>query len=474
MSNRVKFGLAKFVGKLGISLAKFSPGDGNSFPGLLFLRFGGMDSLKILSKELDMGSILITGTNGKTTTTTLLIRLFSSDIDIKQSYESNTVNAITTSMLRDSGDLGVFEYGIRDIAHGIPSQVQEAVNPIGVVYTTISREHTQVLGVKNSFKDYMKAKALLSDKMKEGIIVVNTDDPRTAAIGLDKEKDVHINYYGIENNLLTDKFGQTTVKCPICDEKLEYEHVYMNHRGIYHCSNCGFKRPSPNVALTNLDLNKDYWILEIKGDLYNYTVSKNISFKLNLKVPPFGYHNIYNTLCSITAYASFTPTPEKIESTSNKVFNNLEMSFIPPGRFEVIEIDDKIIGIGQGDNGDALKINISYMDQYIDSDLEFIYTAPDENEEEIFHDHLESIRAINPEHLIVVPGRKSVEIAEKYYNEIKDEFNSDFIPINTDLDKKISQLEELIRNSKYNNIIISGCGEEQLMWEPIKKKLAKK
>ena len=42
---------------------------------------------------------------------------------------------------------------------------------------------------------------------------------------------------------------------------------------------------------------------------------------------------------------------------------------------------------------------------------------PDVGEEEIFQDHLKVIRALKPDHLIVVPGRNSVEIAEKYYNQ---------------------------------------------------------
>lgn len=468
----LKYNLAKIAGKAGIHLAKLGSGQGNSFPGSVFLRVGGFESLKILSDKLDIGSILITGTNGKTTTTTLLIRLLSNDIDIRRSFESNTVNAIATALLKGSGDLGVFEYGIRDIKHGIPEQIQKYVNPIGIVYTTISREHTQVLGVKNSFDDYIKAKTLLSEGMKEGVVIANADDPITASIGLNKQKDVHINYYGIDEDMLNDKIAPSNSDCPLCGEKLEYEQFFMNHRGIYQCPNCNFKRPSLNVALTDITFNKNNWILEIRGNLFNYTISKDISFKLTLTVPPFGYHNIYNTLCSITAYATFTPKPENIESTCKKVFNNLDMSFIPPGRFEVVEVDNKIVGLGQGDNGDALKINVSYMNQYIDDSVEFIYTTPDVNEEEIFHDHLEAIRSLNPDHLIVVPGRESIEIAEKYYNEIKDEFNSDFVPTDLEMDKRTSQLEELVRNSDYTNIIMSGCGEEQLMWETVKKKLA--
>ena len=42
-----------------------------------------------IAKDLKLGSVLVTGTNGKTTTTTLLIKLMSKDIQIRKSFENN-------------------------------------------------------------------------------------------------------------------------------------------------------------------------------------------------------------------------------------------------------------------------------------------------------------------------------------------------------------------------------------------------
>lgn len=150
------------------------------------------------------------------------------------------------------------------------------------------------------------------------------------------------------------------------------------------------------------------------------------------------------------------------------------MSFIPPGRFEVVSVKGKKVGLGQGDNGDALKTNGLFMKQYIKGPLEFIYTTPDVAEEEIFEDHKKVIKALQPEHLIVIPGRKSVEMAKTYYNQLKDEFDSEFYPLSYDeMDLRINKLCELALNSKYDYVIMSGCGEEQAMWEEIKQKLIK-
>ena len=177
-----KFNMAKISGKVACQLAKYGPGSGGTYPGHIFTKIGGQESIPKLASGLKLGSVLITGTNGKTTTTTLLIKLMSNDIQIRRSYENNILNSIVTALLNQKGDLGIFEYGIRDLAHGIPDTVQRLINPVGVVYTTISQEHTQVAGVKNPFESYYEAKRLLSKGMTRGAIVTNCDDPRTATV----------------------------------------------------------------------------------------------------------------------------------------------------------------------------------------------------------------------------------------------------------------------------------------------------
>ena len=59
----------------------------------------------------------------------------------------------------------------------------------------------------------------------------------------------------------------------------------------------------------------------------------------------------------------------------------------------IVKLKDKYVGLGQGDNGDAAKINALFMNQYIDGPLEFIYTTPDENEEEKLNELLHFLSA---------------------------------------------------------------------------------
>ena len=461
--------MALCSGKLTYYLLRIMPTGGKSFPGLVFIKIAGKDALnKLAKRQLDMGSVLITGTNGKTTTTTMIINLLSKDWKLSTSVGNNTLFSLTTDLLINKAQLGVYEYGIRDVKHGTPDLVSDYMQPVGVVYTNISREHTQVAGVKNPFEDYLYAKTLLSRSLKKGILITNADDPNVTWIGQNKEKDNTIVYYGFSLENINDLFEINPVKCPYCHEELNYTKHYMGQRGIYDCD-CGFRRPEPNVKLTEFIVQDDSWKVTFNLDVYNYNIKSNILEDITLNLPVVGIHNLYNILCAITTYAAFS-TGENIKENIIEYYSNYDFE-VPPGRFEILDVDNKIVGVGQGDNGDALKVNSLLMTNYVDEELEFIYCTPDANEEEIFEDHLLSINSLNPDNLIVIPGRTSVDAAKDYYNIIEKQYDSTFIPLEFDFEERINKIVDLVKNSNYKNIIISGCGEEIYFWDYLKKKL---
>ncbi|RAP52009.1 MAG: hypothetical protein BZ138_03840 [Methanosphaera sp. rholeuAM270] len=470
MVNKIKYLFAKNAGKLSSYFLKILPTGGQSFPGLVSLKIGGTKTLGDLSKnQIEKGSILITGTNGKTTTTTMLIKLFSNEYDLSSTVGNNTIYSLSTSLLMKKSEFGIFEYGIRDIEHGTPDLICDLVKPIGVIYTNISREHTQVLGIKNPFEKYVEAKSLLSSSMENGVVVTNADDPNTTFIGKNREAKNNVVYYGLELDDFTDIFEENPVNCPNCNNKLDYEVCYLNQRGKYSCT-CGFKRPKLNVKLTKYLQNIDSCDVTIEVNLQNYE-GKPVQYTLDLNLPLIGLHNIYNCLTCIATYSVFT-TNDNIKETLQDFFENYEF-IVPPGRFEILKVAGKTIGVGQGDNGDALKVNSLLMKENLGTDLEFIYTTPDENEEEIFEDHFLSIKALNPDKLVVMPGRVSLKASEEYYDQLKDSFDATYYPVDFDFRQRIDKVIELIKDSENDSIIISGCGEEILFWDELKKEIKK-
>lgn len=70
MADRTKYKLAEKVAKKAFKGAFLGKDMSRSFPGYLFFKIAKLDGLATLVKKPNVGSILLTGTNGKTTTTT--------------------------------------------------------------------------------------------------------------------------------------------------------------------------------------------------------------------------------------------------------------------------------------------------------------------------------------------------------------------------------------------------------------------
>ena len=96
----IKVAFAKTLAKIGAPISKLGSGSGKSLAGIIFTKIVGVDAVCELSGDVGIGSIILTGTNGKTTTTTLLIKLLSNDIEIRSSFESNTINAIASALIQ--------------------------------------------------------------------------------------------------------------------------------------------------------------------------------------------------------------------------------------------------------------------------------------------------------------------------------------------------------------------------------------
>ena len=62
------------------------------------------------------------------------------------------------------------------------------------------------------------------------------------------------------------------------------------------------------------------------------------------------------------------------------------------------------------------------------------------------------------------------------YAPIKEEYpDAEFYPLSYDeMTKRINKLYELAVESEYDYVIMTGCGEEQAMWEEIKRNLIKR
>lgn len=135
--------------------------------------------------------IAVTGTNGKTTTVTLLYQLFMEmgyNVGLLSTVENKintlvipathtTPDAVTTqSMIRRMVDEGCTHCFMEASSHAIVQERMAGLHLAGAVFSNISHDHLDYHG---TFDEYIKAKKKLFDDLpKDAFALVNADDKR--------------------------------------------------------------------------------------------------------------------------------------------------------------------------------------------------------------------------------------------------------------------------------------------------------
>ena len=232
----------------------------------------------------------ITGTNGKTTTTTLLKKI-AYDNGIKpceHELEGMQGNAEFIPILQSrlDGDVAILEVG----TFGVPGTVGRIVNNTSMssgLITNITPDHLNDLG---SFMDYANVKCEFITELGLGQLIVNAHDP--TIMGLLRELDFkgEVITFGVDE--LPDSIG---MKECVCGNEIAVKEI-ISGCGYYFCK-CGITTPQVDYIATNVDLpNRTF-------DLHTPTE------KLTVKMGVDGLHNVYNLTGVIIAAHEFLDLP---------------------------------------------------------------------------------------------------------------------------------------------------------------------
>lgn len=295
---------------------------GTTFPGRVALKID-KNILSKISKGYKV--ILVTGTNGKTTTTSMIYNIIkeSGHPVITNNTGANLFPGIVTTFVDN------FKFGSKVKDNYAVIEVDEANLKYITEYIT-----PEVITVTNLFRDqldrYGEVYTTLN-KILEGIynvpettLVLNGDESLLGK--LDLKNPVH--FYGFDkavNDNKTIEINADAKFCKFCKTPYEYNFVTYNHLGDFYCPNCGYKRSDLMYAVTD--------IIDINAD--KSTVKFN---DLEVSINQSGTYNIYNGLC---AYSIATELGIA-DSAIKKSLENQSSSF---GRQETINIEGKDVKI---------------------------------------------------------------------------------------------------------------------------------
>lgn len=300
----LRAGLAVISGRAAGALSRrLHLGGGTSIVGIVAQRVY-PDIVEHLAAQLEYGCVMITGTNGKTTTSSFIAAILrDAGLRVWQNREgSNLMRGIASSLiiralpngqLRRSGKA----LSVLEVDEAVLPQVVQRISPRVIVFTNLFRDQLDRYGEVDSVLNYWQE--AIRTLSADTTLVLNADDPAIAALG--ESFAGRILYYGIDDlSLDIDKQEQTrerhqaidTRTCPRCGSDYIYDARFYSHMGHYHCSHCDFQRPQPDVKATQVQTDSI-------DRLRVQVVTPGWNREITISLP--GLYNVYNALAATTA-----------------------------------------------------------------------------------------------------------------------------------------------------------------------------
>lgn len=301
---------------------RISGGDASALPGLVAERLQ-PNTLKWLGRQLQGDVVLVTGTNGKTTTTHMIAAALETDHPLMVNRAgSNLTRGLISTMIAGSDWRGRLKYrqAVFEVDEAAFPAAFAALRPKAVVILNLFRDQLDRYGELNTLA--MKLKAAIADT--KACVILNADDPLVAWLG---QGLANVSYFGLKSasvKKLAHDFAADSIACPICEAPLNYSQTFYAHIGAYTCERKNFTRPKLNVVAITTKVSLSASTSEIADG------HKKAS--LNLLLP--GLYNVYNGLAAITLATS-------LGRSLNESIERIEA--MPPayGRAETIKIDGR-------------------------------------------------------------------------------------------------------------------------------------
>jgi UDP-N-acetylmuramyl tripeptide synthase len=295
-----------------------------SLPGKLLLRLE-PGAIGRLARELPQGSVVVSATNGKTTTTALAAAIFEAagTTTVHNVAGANMAGGVASALLepRRGAQLGLFE-----VDEFWLDRVAGELRPRAILLGNLFRDQLDRYGeletIGARWQELLQASSAR--------LIANADDPLIADLGRDRPDTL---YFGIDDPAAATgsppAHASDSTRCANCGSAYAYEYVYLAHLGDYACPGCGRSRPQLHVAARDVRLDG------LRGAAFELrTPLGDASVRTTLP----GLYNVYNALGASALATALGIAPELIASAlagASAVF----------GRGERVSIDGRELSI---------------------------------------------------------------------------------------------------------------------------------
>jgi UDP-N-acetylmuramyl tripeptide synthase len=315
--------LAIIAAKTALKANRLTGSGGTAMPGMLAQKLDKDILRKLVRNNFPRGIIVVTGTNGKTTTTKLIANILEENglSYVHNKAGSNMERGLISTVAEASSISGRIDadVGLFEVDEAYMPKVCMAIQPHTIVVTNLFRDQLDRYGeldkIANSFRN-------LFNDLPNVQLILNGDDPLVASLGYNLENSKKAVYFGIEDYkgpILKHDRTADSIFDPFTQSKLKYEQHYFGHIGRYKAKRGGFTRPKLDFQAKNVRQNG---IDSIKFVVNNSTKA------IKLDIP--GLYNVYNSL------AAYAATRTALNLDEKAIISSLSGSSAAFGRSETL------------------------------------------------------------------------------------------------------------------------------------------
>ena len=307
---------ARAVGRLSRAARR---GGGTTLPGKLLWKLdpGAIDAL---AARLPLGVAVVSGTNGKTTTTAMVARILGRRHRLAWNNSgANLASGIASTLLSSpNAELGLLE--VDEFA--LPEALRR-LRPRAVVLGNLFRDQLDRYGELEHIAE--RWREAIRSLGPTAALVLDADDPLVASLAGDRSG---VTRFGIDDPRVARPSLQHAADskyCLRCGHPYRYGAAYVGHLGRYDCPNCGAARPPLDVAARAIELDG---LRATSFDLH----SPSGDVRIRLSLP--GLYNVYNALAAGSLALALGATLDDVRS-------GLEAFSAAFGRLERIDVGDR-------------------------------------------------------------------------------------------------------------------------------------
>ena len=314
----VEVALARTAGRLS-RLTGY--GGGTTVPGKLLTSID-RRALSRLGARLPSGSVVVSATNGKTTTARMASAILTPHYRLAHNAAgANLASGVASALIgAREAELGLFE-----VDEAALPDIVEAIEPRVICLGNLFRDQLDRYGELELVAE--RWRAMVDALPREAVLIVNGDDPLVAHLAHDRPKSATFGVDDPPQRGATLQHAADSKYCVRCGTPYDYAAAYVGHLGDYRCPSCGHGRPALHVIARAIELRglepTRFVLVMPEGER-----------GVRLAVP--GLYNVYNALAAASLAHS-------VGATLDEIVAGLEAFSAAFGRFERIAIGDRSV-----------------------------------------------------------------------------------------------------------------------------------